>query len=264
MLPFRKPWLLAALIAVGAFLGLTAPLEASFRLRVEQVGSPDNGVVITDTANTGMITYSGTIGTAFIVNVTTGISKPILPLAGDGFIAATDLNSVNVSAAAGSTLRITLEDTDFTAGTNGNTYITQASIGGTLSGGGNTLTAQSWVNTGNAVPVLGPDQGPGSGVLAAIGGIPGGSTKSFTPTAFTTGPGAFSGTGINTFVKSGNYSMFTQVTVNFNSAGTVSFDSEHGVMAPVPAGLVLALTGMPVLGLGYLGRRRLGFKPQTA
>ncbi len=51
----------------------------------------------------GVISYNGSVGTNWIVNVSTGLSL-------DNFL---DLNSVNVSSASGGTLTLTLTDTDF-------------------------------------------------------------------------------------------------------------------------------------------------------
>ena len=52
----------------------------------------------------GVVTFNGVLGAgAWIVNVTTGISKPVFPN-NDGF-AKMDLNSVNVTSAAGGTCR---------------------------------------------------------------------------------------------------------------------------------------------------------------
>ena len=70
----------------------------------------------------GALTYIGSVG-AFNVNVTTGISKPLI---GPSKL---DLNSLNVSGAAG-TLIVSLTDTDFV-----DTFSAyRASFGGTTSG----------------------------------------------------------------------------------------------------------------------------------
>ena len=56
----------------------------------------------------GLVTFNGAVG-SFIVNVTTGISKPVIGNPSKGRI---DLNSVNVSGSAG-TLQLMLTDVDF-------------------------------------------------------------------------------------------------------------------------------------------------------
>src|SRR5262245_33320809 len=99
------------LMLAFAFFGSSA--FAQFRLRIEDVTN-SVGVVITDNgANDsapaiGQITFNGSIGTNFTVNVTTGLSKPII---GTGTAGQIDLNSVNVASTGPGVLRITLEDT---------------------------------------------------------------------------------------------------------------------------------------------------------
>ncbi|NPU93759.1 MAG: VPLPA-CTERM sorting domain-containing protein [Gammaproteobacteria bacterium] len=107
-------------------------------------GSDLNGV-------NGVITYSGAVG-AFVVNVTTGVSKPLIGPA------QLDLNSINVSGAAG-TLLVSISDTGFT----GNYNTLGASYGGTTQGavdfdflydtanqqfGGNAFAADSFISSG--------------------------------------------------------------------------------------------------------------------
>ena len=264
MARFRKTWLLMAILAGIVIWGMAAsPAQAQFRLRVEDVGQ-GVGTIITDQGPgdinpvVGAITFSGPVGTNFIVNVTTGISMPPVP-GGIGY-AELDLNSVNVASAGAGTLRITLVQGDdptapgtggYTTGPVG-TLGLLATIGGTLTApAGSTLTAQSWANPTNAVIPLGLDQAVGP--IGAIGPVPAGSVSAFPP--FVTGPGAFSATGVAAFTRgTGPYSLFSQVTVSFSGSGSVSFD-ENQLVIPAPGGLVLALTGLPVLGLGYLRRR---------
>src|SRR5262245_17805634 len=82
-----------------------------FRLRLEDF-STGSGVVITDNGVgdinplAGAVTYSGSIN-GFLVNVTTGISKPLI--GGVNNYAELDLNSVNVQFTGAGKLRITLE-----------------------------------------------------------------------------------------------------------------------------------------------------------
>jgi hypothetical protein len=64
----------------------------------------------------GVILYSGAIN-GFIFSVTTGISQPLI--GGVNNYAELDLNSVNVQVASAGTLRITLEDSGYTFGPNG-------------------------------------------------------------------------------------------------------------------------------------------------
>jgi len=255
---FRKQWALVAILAGIVTLGLAPPGQAAFRLRLEDglPGGANSGVVITDqgpgdiSPSLGAITFSGVIDPNFQVNVTTGTSQPLL-----GNHNQIDLNSVNVASLGAGTITITLEDMGFSNPSGGSAAMV-TTIGGTLQDGATgTITAQTWINTGNLVPAMGPDAFP-TGPLAALGGIPGGSVKGFTPTAFSSGNGAFSATSlVNTGAISGPYSLFTEVTIAFSGAGSVSFNENIQVAAPAPAGLVLAFSGLPLLGFGYLRRR---------
>lgn len=215
------------LIVSGIALVLAQPSDAALRLRIEDVGS-GVGLVITDNlpgdlnANPGVIVFSGSVIGNFVVNVTTGFSKPALPLVGTT-ISGLGPNSVNVFSTVGGTFRVTLEDDGFTSGPLG-TLSLLAAIGGTLSPGA-TITAQSWVNPVNSVPALGPDGLAG----LPIGSTPVGSIAGFIPAFFASSP-AFSRTGTTTFNHSGPYALFSQVTITVPSGGgSVGFDYRQQV-----------------------------------
>src|SRR5215831_18789702 len=187
--------ILGALI-LGAFASLSffsSPVSATMRLRIEDLSNGDVGAVITDNGPgdlnpaVGVLTFSSGINT-FSVNVTTGVSKPMIGGVSD--LGQIDLNSINVLSSGAGTLRLTLEDTGYLAGT-GSTLHVLGTVGGTLTASaGSTITIQSWANGENLVPELGPDQ-PVVGSLGPIGGTPGGSVPAW-PAAFVSGPGAFS------------------------------------------------------------------------
>lgn len=243
--------ILLALVGIG-ILGVATPAEAAFRLRLDNIGA-GTGTVLTDTDGDGLLIFAGGLGAGFVVNVTTGSSKPLI--GGVNNIFEMDLNSVNINVNGPGSLRITLEDDNY-VGSNGLLQLL-GTVGGTLTAGaGSTITVQSYVNPGNLVPALGPDQGVGA--IGAIGAIPAGSVAAFSTVnnANVFGPGAFSATGSQVFTKSGPLSLIAQVTVNFTGGGTVSFDENQQILpTPAPAGLVLALTGLPFLGVNYLRRR---------
>ena len=167
----------------------------------------------------GVVTYNGGFG-SFIVNVTTGISKPVLNAPGT----ILDLNSVNVSGGTG-TLTIGLTDTDFLRGGAGSLNF---EIGGTTDG---TVSASAYMDATNAAFGMGTTLGSMS----------------------TTGTGAFSYSSGVTTVGSDPYSLSIFTTVTHQNAGDISsFDA-----SVVPEPSMLALMSLGLVGLGFAGRRKL-------
>jgi len=257
-----KRLLLLVLIAVIGVCASAPNAFADFRIRVENVTS-GVGVVVTDNASTpvgfgddnataGILRVDDKFAPFTIRNLNIGMSKPFLPTA-PGILSQLDLHAEVIATGAG-VLRITIEDTGYTAGANSQLSL-EGSIGGTLLGAGNSITmAQTWAHPSNSVIDLGPDKHV-PGALGAIGGVPGGSVAAFSP-AFTAGTGAFSGSSSATFSAGSAYSLFTQVIVTFvGSGGTLSLDF-HSYVTPEPASIMLALSGLPVLAIGYMRRKR--------
>ena len=167
----------------------------------------------------GLITYAGGVGGGvFTVNVTTGISKPII---GPNII---DLNSVNVSTTGGGTLKVGFADNNFTF--TGNNLVLN-SIGGTTVG---TVSAQYFAD-------------PANGYFTGQTGFQG-----------PFGPGAFSGTNSFNAVGLGTpFSISEIATITHASVGASSFDMETRV-TPEPTGLVLLGAGF--VGTALLRRKR--------
>jgi hypothetical protein len=211
-------------------------------------------VTSVDISTPGLISFNGGVG-HFNINVTSGESKPVLGIPGNE--ASMDLDSLDTSSSGGGTLTLTLADTDF-SGPAG-VWDTDTSIGGTLktknASQAASITAQAWTNPNNLSPL--PPVPPSGG-----GAIPAGSVPIFVPifSASTNNihGSSFSGDATGSFTKgAGNFSMFLQDKLTFGSAGgTASFDHSADAIVPAPPGLLLALSGLPCLALGWLRRRK--------
>jgi hypothetical protein len=220
--------LLAASSANAAFI---MTLDDSSTLGIDRIVQDDtlagvltsSGLTTTNSdfdfgAGAGAVGYGGPIGT-FLINITGGLSKPIIGEPGTML----DLFSVNVSGGTG-TLTIALTDTDFFRGGAG---FLNFNIGGTTDG---TISAQAYMDAGNAEF--------GTGTLL-------GSMTSAGP--------AFSHTSAGTTVNTTDpYSLTLVATVTHDGFGISSFDAN---VVPEPS--MLALMSLGLIGLGFAGRRKL-------
>ena len=175
----------------------------------------------------GVVSYSGAVGD-WIVNVTTGISKPVF-----GPVPKTDLNSVNVSSSnSGGTLVIGFSDVDFTWLYNPVEAVLR--VGGTTNGN---VQLRVSIDDDND----------------AFGGLPLGSSSTSVVTGFYSG-GAFSDTVYFDGAATGTFSLSTEVAITHGvGVNSTSLDAELTV-TPEPGSI--ALCGLAVLGFAVYRRRR--------
>lgn len=203
------------LVAGGANAFVLTLSDGSATITVADDGVGDANTVL------GAITYIGPIGSYWIVNVTTGLSDPLI---GGTNMASMDLNSVNLSTAAG-TLTISLSDS-FSLPYQ--TIVDTMKIGGTTNGA---VLYEKYIGTAEL------------DLTTKIG------TLSFMQ------PGAFSGEGTHSFDNPlGTLSMTQVVTITHGTGNlTTSFDaSNEATSVPVPATFWLLGAGL----LDLVGIRR--------
>lgn len=215
----------AAMSVGGAFFAL--PAAAVPQIEISHGAST---VVIADQGAgdindlVGAVVFAGTVGD-FFINVTTGVTKPVL---GSAEVPRLDLNSINVSGPTGAVLTIRFTETDFSS-PSGYADIFSA-IGGTTAGSVQYLTYASLTNDAFAEDILISD----SGILS--------------------GPFVFSD--MSTVAISGTYSLTTVAIITHSGSGNQNSSFNAVVELPEPFLAPPIILGTLLLSATMIARRR--------
>jgi hypothetical protein len=189
--------------------------------------------VSTHSFGSGSITISAAMG---------NISLSMNSISGSSGLS---IGNLMVSTLGSAQLTVTAYQTGDTlksAGVN-NTGLLTTNMSGTLSGGGSVSTTTY---------LDGSNQGNGSTPPAFS--APNGSQIGFTQVSTQS---VFSGTGTTVMQLPANdtVALMDTATLTFAGAGNADFDVSTSLVAPAPAGFVLVLSALPVVGLCFLRRR---------
>lgn len=253
----RKFFFIAVLAAAATLIGADSPAQGAFKLRISTDGGATFATTIQDNVGADTNLAPGFIGATFALpgggSVDFRVSSNRLLGLPTGRLSQTELAFAGSAFnSGGAVFVIDVTDTDYT-GPGGPlaslTSETSATGLSTPGGGGSQATVifQSWVNDPNTEFGMGTFTGGPQGpfVNTNFGGPNAPDTVSIS------GPLAAPYSITSRFIVS-NVNIPTGGSLQLT--GTAQVTEVNAV--PAPAGLVLALAGMPVFGLGAYIRRR--------
>lgn len=229
----RKFFAVVALLAGAALFAAPNSARATFELSIRIDGGPMT--LVASGADFGAISYTGTASGIFDIRILGGSStngNALSDLLGST-TRVTNLTGAN------HVLQVFLTQTNYSL-PSGNPLIVSSSMGGTVNTGTVVLTNifQAYADATNAA--------------YGTGGFTNGPQ-----TAVASGSSFDTGSVSGLFTRSGDYSLTSVVTLDMSGGAVMNYSNQINVQnVPAPAGLVLALSGMPVLGVGTWLRRR--------
>jgi hypothetical protein len=249
----KKPTLAVMGVVVAALL-CAAPARANF---VIQVYDNTSGHVLIGSSTVASSSPSNVLAASdanFFLNLVTGMSNsPGTPAL--AMLPITDGSQVRVTVAGTVTVEIDVTNTDYTMPA-GSPLNLASSAGGSFvapdAGNSITSTFQSWLGNTNGEFQL--TNGTPIQNASATEAAPGLTTPLVYSPGTAVNPGA---------TRTGAFSLTSRTIFTFTSAAgddvaniAATTAATAPVPIPAPAGLALLLSGLPVLGLGGLLRRR--------
>jgi len=238
MIRFRKLLPLAAALAVAVALG--TPRKAHAYIEIDY--SIDGGARTFLASGTTEALYSGSIGGLFSVTLAYGTTDNSTPV--HAIVELSDTNLKTKYTNAGHTLTLYVGAQGFTTPQSPPPLALLDTASGSLTNGSVTGTSQGFADATNALF----GQGFAGELLtfSASGG-----SQSFDQSGYKYG---FSPDGATySLALISNYTITAGATA---ASLTVTGGNAQTIPTPAPAGAVLALTGLPLLGLGGWLRRR--------
>jgi len=232
-----RKFFVAAAVAAAALICSASSADAAFAVRITTLSGTqtitDNGVGdASGLSNLISVTY--TDGSYLVVGTIAFTNSPGNP---NFAIIDASFNIVTANGATGGLATLETSATAFSQPAGSPLYLTSQFNGNGFGTG--TISSQSYITSTQTLFATAPGatsglQGPFN--IAAAGG--------------------FNSTGTATYTGGNPFTLTNVLTFNLGQNAQTSGDSHLLVSTPAPAGLVLALTAVPVLGIGGWMRRR--------